>query len=65
MVLKKIKCFFGFHEHVFVSKRRNGIVAADWAMNVRPEYDSIERCSCGHEITKQYLSYADKPLNKR
>jgi hypothetical protein len=38
----------------------NGKQDVDFALRFRPEYDAIERCSCGKERKVNFLSYSDK-----
>jgi hypothetical protein len=58
-----LETVFHKHKYEFISMKPNGKNSVDHAYNIRPEYDAIERCSCGKEIIKQYMSYADKPIN--
>lgn len=54
------------HNYKFVtgSMVKNGKNNVDWALNLRPEYDAVERCKCGKERIVKLMSYADKPTNR-
>ena len=47
------------YEHVSGSMIRNGYQDVDFMLLFRPEYDAIERCSCGNARKTTFLSYAD------
>lgn len=48
-------------EYVYGSMKPTHKMALDWALNLRPEYEGIERCRCGEEKVIKFISYADKP----